>query len=773
MGLLEWVQKSCLQDCERQTSVAGAGSVIFVLMLDYIREYRRFINSHYLADGVRITVGILLPTLVLSFYGHIETGISLSLGALCATITDNPGPIHHRRNGLLVCCGVTFIVALVVGFSMPYTWLFMILLPVFCFFFSMIGVYGARATAVGIAALLMMVMMSHQGLQGWQVVRFALCVLAGGLWYTCLSLLIYSIRPYKLIQQLLGEYVLASSKYLRARAEFYATDPDIEQSYANLMYVQVDVQHKQAQVAELLFKTRNIVKESTHTSRILMMVFLDVSDLLERTMASHLEYKKLHEYFNGTNILSEYRQLILLLARELDEIAISLSSGRASGYDERIDQRLVEQRTHLHELRLRILNPANLEGFISLRHILDSIDDIAARIRTLHQYTSYDPRLKSLKVDTPDPSRFVTRQTIDPEQFWSNLSLQSNIFRHSLRLTIAAIVAYFAGQLLAFGHGYWILLTVIVILKPGYSLSKKRNIQRLGGTLIGVAIGWVILFFVTNNTAIFILLLLSMTGGYSFIRWKYTAGVVLITMFLLFMFHIMEPTDFNEVVEERVVDTVLGCVIGFLASILLPPVWERQRIGEMMQKLINDITEYFESVAWVFTGVPYDREVSKEKRKLAWVSLANVSDAFTRMLSEPKSKRSGSKELHRFVVSSHMLVSHLATLSYYADTLKPDYIMEDYKPLVQASIAELNAAGKKLANPSYNIPLQKMDNPQALLDKKVNALMQTRQLELQEGKMESDNKRYLSNFKSITDQFYFVYKTAQDLLKISRKVSVD
>ncbi|HRO69419.1 MAG TPA: FUSC family membrane protein, partial [Chitinophagaceae bacterium] len=125
--------------------------------MDYIIEYRRFIYSHYLADGVRITAGILLPTLVLNFYGYLDTGTFLSLGALCTTITDNPGPIHHRRNGLLACCGIIFIVALTVGYSMPYTWLFMLLLPVFCFFFSMIGVYGARASAVGIAALLMMV----------------------------------------------------------------------------------------------------------------------------------------------------------------------------------------------------------------------------------------------------------------------------------------------------------------------------------------------------------------------------------------------------------------------------------------------------------------------------------------------------------------------------------------------------------------------------------------------------------------------------------------
>lgn len=739
--------------------------------MDYIKEYRRFINSHYLADGVRITAGVVLPSLVLGYFGHLQTGISLSLGAMCASITDNPGPIHHRRNGLLACCGIIFIVALVAGFSLQQTWLFMIVLPVLCFFFSMIGVYGARVAAIGIAALLAMVMITHEGLQGRQIIYFALYLLAGGIWYTVLSLLLYSIRPYKLIQQVMGEYVLSAAKYLRARAEFYATGVNIDACYENLMQSQSDVQQKQELIAELLFKTRSVVKESTHTSRILMMVFLDVSDLLERTMASHLDYKKLHNYFDDTSILAEYRQIILALANELDEIAISLSSGRASDYDERIDKNLVEEREHLQKLRLEILNPNNLEGFISLRHILDSIDDIAARIRTLHRYTSYDRKLRNIKIDTPDSSKYVTRQTIDPQQFWSNFSLESNIFRHSLRIAIAGTAAYIIASLLPFGHGYWILLTVIVILKPGYSLSKKRNIQRLGGTFIGIAIGWVILYFVKNNTAIFIFLIISMIGGYSFIRWKYTVGLVLITMYLLFMFHILEPMDFNDVVEERIIDTILGSLISFLASFLLPPIWERQQIRELMQNLTKDIAGYFESVAYVFTGKPYNKQLSAEKRKHAWVSLANVSDAFTRMLSEPKSKRRDSKEFHRFVVSSHMLVSHLATLSYYADSLKPEYIMEDYEPLIKAGIAELSTTGKLLANPEFNAPPKSADNPQAMLDKKINALMQARQQELEKRQMESNTKRYLSTFKSITDQFYFVYKTAQDLHKISGKLN--
>lgn len=738
--------------------------------MDYIREYRRFINSHYLADGIRVTTGVLLPSLVFGYFGLLPIGIFISLGALSVSITDNPGPIHHRRNGLLICCAAIAVVALMVGFALHTRWIFPVLLPILCFFFSMIGVYGARATALGIAALLVMVMVTHQNLHGRQVVEFSGYILAGGLWYTLLSLALYELRPYKLIQQAMGEYVLAAATYLRSRAEFYAVEADMDASYEQMMQAQVAVQQKQELVAELLFKTRNIVKESTHTSRILMMIFLDISDLLERTMSSYQDYKKLHSFFDDTAILGEYHGIIISLAKELDEIGISLISGRPSNYDPEIDKELIAEREQLHKLRIQQLNPTNLEGFISLRHILDSLDDIAARIRTLHQYTSYDAKFKKTKIKTPDPSVYVTRQPIDARQFWDNFSFKSNIFRHSLRIAIAALIAYVTGQFLPFGHSYWILLTVIVILKPGYSLTRKRNIQRLVGTVIGAAIAGGILFFVKSNTAILILLAISMIGGYSFVRWKYLLSVIMITMYLLFMFHILEPNEFSQIVQERVVDTIVGCFVAFIASLLISPIWEREQINDLMQKLVGDISSYFESVAMVFTGAAYDVSVSNEKRKNAWVALANISDAFNRMLSEPKSKRKDSREFHHFVVSSHMLVSHIATLSYYASTLKPEFVMNDYESLIKASITELNNAGAYLANPYFQPHIGPTENPHASLDKKISTLLLARQEELKQGKLETQHKLFFSTFKSITDQFYFVYKTSQDLQKICKTI---
>jgi uncharacterized membrane protein (TIGR01666 family) len=741
--------------------------------MDYLKQYRSFISSHYVSEGLRITTAILVPVLLFAYFDLLAIGLTIGLGALCVSITDNPGPIHHRRNGLLVCNLLIFVVALITGMVEPFHWLFMIVLPVCCFVFSMIGVYGARATSIGMAGLFVLVLQTQHHYTGWEIVYNALLILAGGTWYILLSLFVNSIRPYKITQQALGEYVMATADYLKAKAVFYDTGTDKEKNYEEILRTQIIVQEKQALVAELIFKTRNIAKESTHTGRVLMMVFMDVSDLFEVAMTSHQDYEKLHRYFDDTEILSEYRQLINTLANELDEIGIALKSGRRSGYNKGIDNELIEERKHLKELRAQKLNPGNIDGFISLRHILDSIDEIATHIRTLHQYTSYDVKLRRKKIDSPDPENFIMHQSIDPQLLLDNLSFRSNIFRHSIRIAAAALFAYFVAEFLPIRHGYWLLLTVIVIMKPAYSLTRKRNIERLSGTIIGASIGALLLYLVKDKTAIVIFLGISMVGTYSFMRKQYFVSVVLMTLYLLLMFHLLYPADFRTILTDRIVDTAIGSAIAILFGYLLSPIWEHQQVNEYMNQSLKDIIDYYRLISATFTGTIFDKPAAVVERRKTWVSLANLSDTFNKMLSEPKSKQKNVKELHQFVVANHMITSHIATLSYYADPVQPEFVMNDYQALINATLQSLEQSLDILGKKKNADTLIKADPDQVrILSQRIHELVVKRQEELKQGQMESSTGKFLSDFKSITDQFYFIYRIAVDLEKISGKLAV-
>ncbi len=735
-----------------------------------MKQYRSFIGSHYVSDGVRITVAILVPVILSSYFGLLPIGLTVGLGALGVSITDNPGPIHHRRNGLIVSNLLIFAMAVFGGLLQPVHGLFMLLLPVFCFIFSMFGVYGARATSIGIAALFVLVLQTEHNFRGWDILFNGIYILAGGIWYVLLSLVIHSIRPYKIIQQVLGEYVMSTADYLKAKAAFFDSQTNDEKNYEELLRTQVIVQEKQALVAELLFKTRSIVKESTHTGRVLMMVFMDVADLFEITMTSHQDYKKLHTYFDDTGILSEYRQLIYSLAEELDEIGIALKRGRPSGHDTFIDRSLLEERKSLQALREKNLNPGNLDGFISLRHILDSIEEVAVRIREMHPYTAYDKKLRKKKINVPDPEDFIMHQPVDPQLLLDNLSFRSNIFRHSIRISAAVLFAYIISAFFPFGHSYWILLTVIVIMKPAYSLTRTRNIERLSGTIIGAVLGVLVLYIVKDRTALVVILAVSMVGTYSFLRKKYLVSVVLMTFYLLLMFHLLDPKDFTTIFTDRIIDTVIGSVIAVVFGYLLSPVWEKEGINEYMNDALRDILLYHQLVTNTFTGKVTDTKETNLARKDGWVALANLSDAFNRMLSEPKRKQKNVTYLHQFVVASHMLVSHIATLSYYTRSLKPEYITGDYQPLITTSNNALQHACAIIAGTETAIIAAPPVTVQArLLDARIHEMMSKRQEEITQGLMDSDTRKAVSDFKSIADQFYFINKVSLDIEKISLK----
>ncbi len=671
--------------------------------MDYIREYKSFINSYNLSGAVRITFGIIFPAIVLSYFSNLSAGIVVSLGAMCVGNTDNPGPIHHRRNGMIACSLIVFAVTLLTGLASGYPLLTGAMIFFFCFLFSMMGIYGSRASSIGLNALLVMVLNIDRRHQGLDILWNAVYVLAGGTWYTVLSLLLYSFRPYRLTQQALGDCVQATAGYLRIKASFYSRGVDYDKSYRQLVEEQIDVHQKQELVRELLFKSRSIVRESTHIGRVMVMIFLDIVDLFERVMTSQQDYPSLHRDFDDSPILEEYRLLILDMAAELDAIGIALKSVRPSVETPFLSSRIREVKEFLARFRDEHRTAGNVEGFIGLRQIWESLQDIADRLHTLHGYTGYSDSLGKAPGSPEDYQLFVSHQDVSQKLFIGNLNLGSNIFRHSLRMGIATLAGYLISRFLPLGHGYWILLTIIVILKPAYSLTKKRNYERLVGTLAGALTGLLIIYFIRDRTALFVLMILFMIGTYTFLRTNYLVCVILLTPYVLLLFHLLYPLDFSLILSDRVIDTAIGSGIAFLANIFLVPSWEHEQIRNYMIRIIEDNLRYFTDVAGAFLGKPVSVTRYKLSRKRAFVSLANLSDAFSRMLSEPRSKQKDARSMHQFVVSNHMLTSHIATLAYYAPSLAagglPPFAGEvspDYGPVIEAIRGKLGNAAAAL-----------------------------------------------------------------------------
>ncbi|XHR96802.1 hypothetical protein ACFJIV_09145 [Mucilaginibacter sp. UC70_90] len=105
----------------------------------------------------------------------------------------------------------------------------------------------------------------------------------------------------------------------------------------------------------------------------------------------------------------------------------------------------------------------------------------------------------------------------------------------------------------------------------------------------------------------------------------------------------------------------------------------------------------------------------KLARKEVYVKSANLSAAFERMTSEPKSKQRKIKDVHKFVVLNHILSSYIATIASAQSKKEIPVAHPEAMKLIKKSITVLNETGQKLhaQNIEFNIGKIPPVNPEA------------------------------------------------------------
>lgn len=620
------------------------------------REVQYFLYSQAFADGSRTTLAILLPALTGSYLGYFQAGMTMALGALCVSLTDAPGPLLNKRNGMLACALATFVVAAITAFASMSVYTMGAELLFLCFFFSMFNVYGGRAAGVGNAAILVMILTLDKKIPASEVLLHSSLITAGGLFYFVISYLLSALRPYRTAERMLGECIREIAKYLSVRASFYDPSIDLNTNYKKLIEQQITVHEKQEAVREILFKTRQIAEESTNAGRRLVLMFIETVDLFEDITASYYDYGHLRERFAGTGILKKVSLEIEAIARHLDTMGMAVQMNRHFAYSPMLEEQLTRLKADIDAIpRLQS------ESHLVLRKILVNLRKLLKRYSQLLHY--YNSEVINAPTNNIDHDQFVTHQPLDPKIFFSNLTLNSNTFKHALRVSIACVVGYSLSRLFAYGqHSYWVLLTIAFILKPAFSMTKQRNGQRILGTLAGALIGVVILVVFHDKHILFAFMVIFMLLTYSFMRLNYLAMVIFTTPFVLILFSFL-GVGFKELAQERLIDTVLGCSIAFLASVILFPSWESTQFNNYVKDMLVANRNYMQMIIAGLGGNQLDVLEYKLVRKQVYVQSANLSAAFQRMLSEPRNTHRNKKSTHEFIVLNHILFSNIATVA--------------------------------------------------------------------------------------------------------------
>ncbi|SAK66547.1 membrane protein [Caballeronia fortuita] len=585
----------------------------------YSFEIRKFIYSQYFFGGLRIALGVSLPAvLMLIVFDNRELGFTIATGALGACVVDMPGPLRHKHNEMLACTLIGFFAALATGIATAHPLTLWLTIVPLTFVLSLIVVYGNRWPQISFATLFMMVVTLEEHFTPMQALINASWILLGGLWYTYWATLVSRLLVYRIEQQALAESIFSCAEYLLARAEFYDGDADLDECYRVLIEKQIAAVERQEAARDIVLRNLPKVKSGKLDARRarLFNLFINVVDLHEFFVGAHTDYPLVRKTFAGSDVLIFYRDLMRKASADLEEIGLAVLQNNAADRQISMKAELRAIEYELELMRKHGLPEKSPEAYAAAAAVFRRLWSATRLIDKMRRRTRDDASATETEVQIDHAlSRFISSRRVPFMQIFSNLTMSSPSFRHALRVTIAVGIGFWLGRLLPLTNAYWIVMTTVIILKPGYSLTKQRNTQRIIGTAIGCAVTIALILFFKDPHILLVVMFASMVMSYSLLLFNYAASVVFTSSYVLLMFHLLAPGNMR-IIGERAIDTVVGCAIAIAASHLFP-YWEYRLMGKLVKDLLAATRNYLEASWWW-------RASQTEKTRAAAASSASV-----------------------------------------------------------------------------------------------------------------------------------------------------
>jgi uncharacterized membrane protein YccC len=641
--------------------------------MDYsTKNIRKFVSSHYFYGGVRQALGVIVPAaLLLTFTDRAELGLAATFGALCVSIVDQPGPLRHRKNEMLGCTLLGSATAAVTALSTGHDVVLWLAVIAQCFFFSLFAAFGRKGGLIGFACLMLMTLTMHNDYTPAEAWIYTAAVLVGGLWYTLFSSIVNKLQWYRQEQQAISVCIFASAEYLNAKAALFDIDRPMEDAYTQVINRQAAVVEQQDAARDVVLRALPRSDRTSDQRRArLFNLFIDIVDLHETVVAVHTDYDLMRRTFAESDLLVFFRDLLSKLGQDVEAVGLAIARDMPTGRHINVKAEIRAIEYEIELLKESDFPRTNAEAYTALIMTFRRARNAVHIVDRLHRHA--DPAsgdmLSTVRIDA-SLQRFLSHQDFSPARLTSNLKLSSPNFRHAVRVTLAAAIGMtVSGEWLVPHHAmhtYWVVLTIIVIMKPGFSLSKQRNLHRISGTVIGCLLVLALLYFVHNKAILLTAMLLAAIMGNSLVQLYYLASAAFNTAFVLLSFNFLSPGSLM-VVGERLLDTAVGSAIALACSYVLP-YWEYLLIKPQVQRAIASNRSYLEAARqMIATAVnpaaasQYDDVEYRLARKHVHIAFGNFASSFYRMMLEPKSKQRSVAEFNTLLIQCHELAARIS-----------------------------------------------------------------------------------------------------------------
>ncbi|TCT15961.1 putative membrane protein (TIGR01666 family) [Bibersteinia trehalosi] len=552
----------------------------------------------------------------------------LVLGIIAAGLSDLDNRLTGRIANLLFTLIAFAISSLSSQLALTHSWLFIPLITIITFIVIMLGAIGQRYSTIAFGTLLVAIYttLSYTPDVAWY--SNTLLILFGTLIYGLVAVIIYLLFPNRAVQENMAQYYEALSQYLQIKADFF--DPD---DTDNLPQKQLALAKANSIVMSTLDKARvslfyRLRGQHRHLrTQKMLRYFFTAQDIWERAGSSHSEYQKLFDGWQNSDLIFRLQRILELQAIACQQIASALRHNTVYTHNTRGERVLAGL---AHSMTFHKQNKA--QQLHKLQSIIDNLRHIEGQLSQLENHTPNGKKsVKSARLIAENVSGW--RNMLQAVR--SQCHFRSQLFRHAVRLSIVVFIASLLVEFFHIEQGYWILLTAILVCQPNYSATKKRLIQRIIGTILGVIVGMSLRYLSPTLEAQLGIIVASSTLFFLFRTNNYSFSTFFITIQVLVSFDVV-GFGANSAILPRVFDTLLGAGIAWIAVAYLWPDWKYLNLQQNVATSLQSCATYLRHIIAQLQFGYRDLFSYRIARRAAQNAAAALSTAVSHITEEPK-----------------------------------------------------------------------------------------------------------------------------------------
>lgn len=144
---------------------------------------------------------------------------------------------------------------------------------------------------------------------------------------------------------------------------------------------------------------------------------------------------------------------------------------------------------------------------------------------------------------------------------------RAHLVRHLVALTVSGAIATGLG----WEHPYWAMVAAVTVLSgPDLASRLTRGLHRVVGTTLGVAVAAPILLWSPDGAGAVLVIVVLQVLTELVVGRNYAVALLFITPLALMMGQLAHAAPTGPLLRDRLLETVLGAVVGAVVLLLIP-----------------------------------------------------------------------------------------------------------------------------------------------------------------------------------------------------------